>query len=210
MYLFTRQTRLAPGHFRDGMTLAVEITEKVNQITALNVGLWSSVMSPGAGTISWGAAAESLTDLEDANAKMMVDDVLMDMATRSAALTVGGVEDQVAQFLHNPAPADSNPKYVGVVQSALANGSFQRGVEVGIEIAQRGTELSGQPTAFLLGTTGPYGAVAWISSADNLKQLEDGNNAVNMNPDFIKFLDEAASSCYLPGATNQSIWQRIV
>lgn len=209
MYLFTRQTRLAAGHPRDGMEWAIGVTEKVNQITSLNVGLWTTAFSQMAGTLSWGAAVENLTDLEDANSKMMVDDILMDMAARGAELTTGGLEDRTAQFLHNDVEAGSNPKYVAVVQAQLANGSFQRGVEAGIEIAQRARQLGGQPTSFLIGTTGAFGAVAWITSCESLQDLQAAEQAVNMNPDFIKFLDEEASHCYLPGAT-QAIWQRVV
>jgi hypothetical protein len=210
MYLFTRQTRLATGHLRDGMEWAVGLTEKVNQITSLNVGLWTKMLSGQTGTLSWGSAVESLVDLEDANAKMMVDDILMDMAARGAELTTGVFEDQTAQFVHNDVDASSNPGYVYVVQAQLANGAFQRGVEAGIEIAQRAKQLGGQPTSFLIGTTGAFGAVAWITSAATLKELEQADQAVNMNPDFIKFLDDEAASCYLPGTGEQSIWQRIV
>lgn len=210
MYLFTRQTRLSPDHVRDGMEWAVGLTEKVNQITALNVGLWASMLSPGTGTISWGTTTESLTELEDASAKLMVDDMFVDMANRGAAFTNGVIEDRTAQFLHNDGDATPNPSYVAVVQSQLANGSFQRGVEAGIEIAQRAKQLGGLSTSFLIGTTGAFGSVAWITAAPTLKELEQAEQAVNMNPDFVKFLDEEASSCYLPGITTQAIWQRIV
>ena len=47
MYLFTRTGRLRPGNTREGMAWAVGVTEKVNQITSLNVGLWTTFASPG-------------------------------------------------------------------------------------------------------------------------------------------------------------------
>jgi hypothetical protein len=209
MYLFTRAVRLAPGHARDGMEWAVSLTEKVNQITALNVGLWTPVMSPAVGTLSFGCAVESATDIEDAEAKLNVEPMYLDAIERGAAMLASGADDELAQFLYNP-DQTPNPTHVAVVRTVIANGSFQRGVEVGIEIAQRATQLGTCPTSFLLATTGTYAGCGWISSAHSLKELEESEQAVNANPDFVSFLDSEASSCYLPGITTQSIWRRVV
>jgi len=208
MYLFTRQTRLAAGHERKGIEWALGITEKVNQITSLNVGLWSPILSPGPGTLSWGCAVETLSDLEDGDAKLQADPMFMDLVESGVANTDGSLEDQTATFLSNP-DSDPNASYVAVVVSQIANGRFARGVEVGIEIAQRATQLS-SPTAFLMSVTGPYAGCAWISSATSLRELEAGEQAVNGNPEFIAYLDTAASDCYLPGVTTQTIWRKVV
>jgi hypothetical protein len=72
-------------------------------------------------------------------------------------LTTGGTDDLVAQIL-SPLPATYEPpSHVTIVQSRLANGKFQRGVAVGLEIAAQATKLSGLTTSFLLATTGAYG-----------------------------------------------------
>lgn len=209
MYLFTRMTRLAPGHARDGMEWAVAVTEKVNQITSLDVGLWSPLLSPGVGSLSWGCAVETLTDLENADAKLMADPLMLDLIDRGAVVTTGLIDDETAQFFENPAAA-GDVTHVAVVRSRMANGSFVRGVEVGIEIARRATALGGLPTAFLVATTGAYGGCAWITSAPSLQALEDGERAVNGSPDFVTFLDTEATSCYVEGITEQSIWRRVL
>ena len=209
MYLFTRVTRLAPGHLRDGTEWALDVTAKVNQITSLDVGLWSPILSPGVGTLSWAAMVETLSDLEDADAKLSADAMFLDAVDRAATVTVGGVDDQTAQFIHLPT-ADVDAKYVAIVQSTLANGAFQRGVEVGVQIATQASEISGTPTSFLMGVTGQYASCAWISAAATLRELEQGEQAVNGNPDFIALLDREAATCYLPGVTTQAIWKRIV
>jgi hypothetical protein len=209
MYLFTRMARLSPAHYRDGIEWALGVTEKVNQITSLNVGLWSPILSPGLGTLSWGSAVETLSDLEDADAKLMADPMYLDVVEKGASMLVGTVEDQTAQFIHNP-PQTGETTHVAVVETSMANGSFKRGVEVGVEIAQRATDLGGSPTAFLTGVTGTYAGCAWITSATSLAELERGEQAVNTNMDFIAFLDKEAAGCYLPGVTKQSIWRRLV
>ena len=209
MYLFTRTARLSPGHALDGLEWAVELTHKVNQVTSLNVGLWTPTLSPGVGTLSWGAAVETLSDLEDAEAKLMVDPLYLDAIAKGATITTGDINDMTAQFIHNP-PAPPNATHVAVVQAQIANGSFQRGVEVGIEIAQRATDIGTAPTSFLMGVTGAYAGCAWISAATSLRELEASEQAVNGNPDFISYIDSEASACYLPGVTTQSIWRRVV
>jgi hypothetical protein len=209
MYLFTRQAQLALGQQRAGLEWAIAITEKVNQITALDVGLWSPVLSPGLGTMSWGAAVESLGDLEDADAKLMADPMYLDALERGAAFLTGTADDQVAQFLVNP-DSDANATHVAVVQSRLANGAFARGVETGIAIAEKATAIGGQPTAFLLATTGDYAGCAWITSAPSIRALEAAEQKVNADPGFISFLDQEAGTCFVEGITTQSIWRRIV
>lgn len=208
MYLYTRMMKLAHGHVQDGIEWAVDITGKVNQVTSLNVGLWVPTLSPGLGRLSFGAAVEHLTDLEDAQAKLNVDAMFLDAVQRGAEVTEASVDDQVAQFVHMPA-IDFEPSYVAVVLSQLANGNFQRGVAAGIEIATQATAISGLPTAFLVGTTGAYGGCGWITSGRSLKEVEEGEQAVNASLDFIGLVDRE-SVCYLPGATTQTIWQRIV
>jgi hypothetical protein len=209
MYLFTRQARLEPEHQLTGVEWAISITEKVNQITSLNVGLWTPMLSPGLGTLSWGAAVESLGDLEDADAKLMADPMYLDALGKGAEFISGGADDQVAQFISNPA-SDANTSHVAVVQSTLANGAFARGVEVGVAIAEKATELGGLPTAFLLASTGTYAGCAWITSATSIRQLEAAEQAVNGDPSFIAMVDKDAATCFVEGITTQSIWRRIV
>jgi hypothetical protein len=148
MYLFTRTTRLGATHAMDGMEWAVAMTEKVNQITSLNIGLWSPILSPAIGTLTWGTFVESLSDIEDAEAKLMADSIYVDLANQGAQLSNGTLDDQVATVL-SPLPADANPTHIAVVQSELANGHFERGVGAGLEIAAKATEIAGLDTVFL-------------------------------------------------------------
>jgi hypothetical protein len=209
MYLFTRQARLAPGRTREAVAWAIGITEKVNQITSLDLGLWTPVLSPGLGTMSFGTAVESLGDLEDADAKLSVDNLFQDAVEGGAHFLAGNVEDETGQFVHNPAAPD-NTSHVAVVRAQLANGSLRRGIEVGVEIAQRASTIGGAPTAFLLSTTGSYGGCAWITSATSMRELETAEQAVNGDASFLTYLDEEAAGCFVEGATTQGIWRRVV
>jgi hypothetical protein len=191
------------------MEWAIAITEKVNQITSLNVGLWTPILSPAVGSLSFGCAVETLTDIENGEAKLLADPMYLDAAQRGAELTTGQLDDRAASYVSGGGDIGFNPTHVAVVQSQLANQCLARGVAAGIAIAERATELSGLPTAFLVGTTGGYGDVAWITSAQSLADLEAGEQKTNFDPDFVKMVDDSAD-CFLPGVTTQEIWRRIV
>jgi hypothetical protein len=209
MYLFTRRTRLAPKHQLDGIEWAAAIAEKVNQVTALDVGVWTPVMSPGLGTLSFGCAVETLTDLENAEAKLMADPIYLDLATKGAEMSTGQLDDMVAQYLVGGGDLGFAPTHVAVVQSQLANGSLQRGIAAGVAIAEKATQIGGLSTAFLVGTTGVYGGIAWMTAAPTLADLERTEQTVNTNPEFLELVD-SSSECYLGGVTTQEIWRRIV
>ena len=210
MYLFTRTARLRPGNTRGGVAWAVGITERVNQITGLGVGLWTTSMSPGLGTLSWTTTVEHLSDLDDANAKLMVDDMFVDEVDRGSVFGDGaGADDEVAQLLHGAVDPSAAPQCAMVVRSEVLPGAFARGIEAGIEIASRATALGGLPTLFLVSTTGKYGGVAWITLADSIAELESGEQQANSDAAFIGYVDEVAPGCYQPGITTQTIFTRI-
>jgi hypothetical protein len=210
MYLFTRTARLRPGNTRDGLAWAVGVTERVNQITGLAVGLWTPTLSPGVGTLSWTTSVEHLTDLDDANAKLMVDDLFVEELDRGATFGEGvGADDEVAQILYGDVDPARNPQWAMVVRSEIQPGAFANGMEAGVEIATRAAAIGGLTTLFLASTTGKYGGVAWITLADGLAELEAGEQQVNSDPGFLKYVDEVAPGRYIPGVTTQTIFSRI-
>ena len=62
-YLFTRSVQLARGNPTDAMAWAVKITEKVNGIAETPVLLWSSILSPDVGRLTWSTAVEDLSTI---------------------------------------------------------------------------------------------------------------------------------------------------
>jgi len=209
MYLFTRQAQLGNAQQTKALEWAVGITEKVNQITSMNVGLWSPILSPGVGVLSWGCGAESVGDLEDADAKLLADPMYVDAVEQGAAFITGTVNDRLAQYIENPT-ADPKATHVTVVEAQLRGGALKHGIEIGVEIAQKATKIGGAPTAFLLGSTGAYGGCAWITSATSIRELETAEQKVNGDSKFIALLDKEAPECFVDGTATQSIWRRIV
>lgn len=210
MYLFSRTARLERGRTREAMAWAVGITEKVNQITSLNVGLWTTALSPGVGTLSWTTVVENLTQVEDAEAKLMVDDGYVDLVDQGAQFRSGdAVNDIVGQIVSGELDPSRQPTHAAVVEATLAPGGFAKGVEAGIEIADRVTKLCGLPTVFMIASTGRYGGVAWLTTASSLAELEQAEQATNGDPDFIRYIDEVAPKVYQAQGTMQTLFRRI-
>ena len=204
MYLFTRTGRLGSGNMTQSMTWAHSITEKVNQVTDLNVSLWTTLFSPALGTLTWTAIVEDMSALENADAKLMVDNGYLLLAEEGAHfLNSAGLDDSLAQFMTPmaaPEPGAPGPQCATVVRATIAPGGFVRGVELGVKIAARASEVTGAPTAFLSGVTGVYGQIAWVSTYDTVDQMQHALQAIGTDPTLIGLIDSEASQCYQPAA----------
>lgn len=209
MYLYSRQVQLALEHRPDGVEWAVDMTAKVNEISDLQVSLWAPLLSPGVTQLSFVAVVESLAEVEVSQAKMLAEPMYQDLAKRGAKLLTGSVDDESAQYVTDISEMTSFPSYTTIVRASLANGSLQKGIAAGVEIAEAATKLTGLRTSFLVATTGVYGAVAWVTGAETFTDIEQAGQKVNSDPDFLALVD-GHSTCYIAGAATQTMAQRIV
>ena len=212
MYLFSRSARLGPGNLREAMAWSVDMTEKVNQVSELDVSLWSTAFSPGLGTLVWTARVDDLAVLEATDAKLIADDGYHSLVEKGVKFASGdAIDDALIQLVHaDPDAATSAPQYASVVRSVLTPGSSTRGIEFGIEIAQRAKKITGRPISFGVAATGPYGGVDWISLYDSVEQLQKAQEATTADADFTKFVDSEAGKLYLSGVTVQTVYRKIV
>jgi hypothetical protein len=210
MYLFSRQARLAPGNTRKGMAFAAGVTEKVNQITALNVSLYAQVFSPEVGTLAWTAVVPDLETLEAASDKLLADDGYISMIDDAADLMMGAPDDVLGQILYGQPDPNRQIEYATTVQAECVPGRFERGIELGIEIAQRVEKITGTPMLFGSTMTGQYGGVSWISVHPNIRSVEADEAALAADTSFVKFLDKETGSVYGGGALpRQLLFRRI-
>jgi hypothetical protein len=212
MYLFSRSTRLGPSNQREAMEWSVNVTQKVNQISELEVSLWTTVFSPAVGTLAWTAAAETLAQLEATNDKLVADDSYLSLVEEGAKFSSGdAIDDAVVQLiLADPDAANTQPQYATVVQAVLTPGSSARGIEIGVEIAQRVKKVTGRPTSFGAALAGPYGGVGWFIVYDTVEQLQAAGEAIDADASFVQFVDKEASKLYQVGATVQTAYRRII
>ncbi len=211
MYLFYRSARMGAGDIREQMSWATKVTEKVNQISETPVTLWTSVFSPGQGTLVWTTMVEHLHTLESNFDKLLADEGYLDLVAQAAKWESSSpIDDGLIQYLTTPEEREQPPAYSTVVTATLAPGSFTHGVEVGLEIAQRAQKITGIPVQFAIATTGAYGEIGWLAGYDSIEQLEQGQQALNGDPTFAAYLDAEAKNSYLPGSAKQIAYRRIV
>jgi hypothetical protein len=209
MYLFSRTTRLSGGQGRRGVEWAMGMAERVNAGTDLEVGLWGHAYSAGVGTIAWTAFVPDMGVLEAANDKLLADDSYVGAVDQGAALTEGGVDDLLAQVVYGEPDPEREIRYVTSVQSVCANGQIARGIEVGVEIAQRAEAIIG-PTMFVTSVTGPYGGVGWLTGFEDVHKMAAAQQALAADEKFLQLVDKEAAKTYAedPAASVQTIWRR--
>jgi len=211
MFLFSRTARLAPGNTKAAMTWATAVTEKVNQISGLPVGLYMQTFSPEVGRLAWSTFAPDLATLETANDKLTADEGYLSLIDSGAKFALGGADDLLSQIVHG-APDPNRPiEYVSTVTTTCANGSVMRGIELGVEIAQRVEKATGLPVLFGAAATGNYGAVGWITGYTDINELERAQTTLAANADFGKFVDKNVPGVYVddPTATQQLVFRKI-
>jgi len=210
MYLFSRTVRLGAGNPEKQLAWALKITEKVNQISETLVDLWSSVFSPNAQTLVWTTTVEELLTLETVESKLISDSGYVSLVEEGAAHASGDpVDDGLLQFVFaDPATAEVDATYATTVQATLAPGGSARGMELGVETAQRAGKVSGCPTSFCASLTGTYGGVEWVSVYSSIEQLQRGQEAIGADAEFAQMVDKELSKVYLPGAI-QLAWRKI-
>jgi hypothetical protein len=211
MYLFSRQIRFGPGNTRDQMEWALAQTEKVNQITGLQVGLYMQVYSPEVGAVGWSTFVPDLAALEAAGDKLNADDSFVAAIDKGSAMTVGGASDSLAQVIYGEPDPNRQIEYVTVVRAVCATGNVAKGMEAGVGLAQRAEKIMGTPSLFLADVTGNYGGVAWASGYENVQALETAQQALNRDEGWAKFVDKETKGVYAeePSLTTQIIYRRL-
>jgi hypothetical protein len=212
MYLFSRRARLAPGNTREAMMWATSITEKVNQIVGLNTSLFAQTYSPEVGTLVWSTFVPDLATLESANDKLLVDDGYVSMVDAGAKFSQGGIDDTLLQLITGDSDPSRQVDYATTIRTVCATGSVARGIELGVEIAQRAEKTIGIPVMFATSATGPYGTVAWITGYADVQALEAANQALAADTMFGEFVDKNVRGVYAedPAATESLMYRRIV
>ena len=212
MYLFSRRARLAPGNTRAAMAWATDITEKASQVGGLPLSLYAQVFSPMVGTIVWSTFAPDLAALEAATDKLNADDGFISASDAGAKFVLADEDDALLQVVYGEPDPNRPVEYVSTVQSVCATGGLTKGIELGVEIAQRVEKAAGLPTMFVTGTTGVYGSVGWITGYADIKELEATQQKLAADTKFAEFVDKSVRGVYSEEqmATNQLVYRRIV
>jgi hypothetical protein len=183
----------------------------VNQIVSLNTSLFAQTYSPEVGTLVWSTFVPDLATLESANDKLLVDDGYVSMVGAGAKFSQGSIDDTLLQVITGDPDPNRQVEYATTIQAVCATGSVARGMELGVEIAQRAEKVVGIPVMFATAATGPYGAVAWITGYADVHELEAANQKLAADTKFGEFVDKNVRGVYAedPATTESLMYRRI-
>ena len=141
-----------------------------------------------------------------------VDEGYTSLLDAGAKFAPGGADDILAQIVHGAPDPNRQVEYVTVVRSVCAAGAITKGIELGVEIAQRAEKVTGEPTMFVTSATGNYGGVSWITGSADIKTLESSQQKIAADTKFGEFVDKSVKGVYVeaPDVTQTLIYRRIV
>ena len=202
MYRFARMVQLT-GNPTKSTEWAVTIGEKVNQISEVPFTLWTTVLSPAVGLCAWTTTVDTVAEIETLEAKLVVDSgYLTLLAAGSEHIIPGSVNDSLATIIHESPRARSGTfHYASITAAQVQPGQFRRGVELGVEFAQKAHALTGLETSFEAAVTGNMGTITWLLAADTLEQLQRGEDTLNGDESFVTLIDTDGAKAYQPTAT---------
>jgi hypothetical protein len=207
MYLFSRQRIANPASGRAATAFAREVTERVRVLTGRDIHTWVSAFSGPTNRFAFTTWLEHLDELETTFDKLGADNGYGDFVEKGAGMFLGTAEDALLQVVHG-VPGDEIPSYTTVTMAEARADALVGGIELGIELAQTATAITGLPTMFVHAVTGPYAGCAWLTGVADLTALETSEAALMSNAGWLELLGRAGD-CYQPGARTE-VWRRLV
>jgi len=200
MYIVGRSRRINQAQGRAAGAAAIEAGSRASELLGSPVFVWSSLFSAEGPTVSWSTRVEHLADAVAIDDKLFADEGFAQWAEDNDGLFSGPTSDVISQVVHG-APTGPPKAYVLVTRAVCANGSLTEGIGVGIELAEAATRITGIPVAFLTAVVGDYGGVGWMSTAEDLAEVEAANAALAADDDWLKLVDRAGHA-YTPGTSS--------
>jgi hypothetical protein len=208
-YLFSRSVQLTRAHLLDSMAWSVSLTEKANAISETPIALWSSLMSPDTGRLTWTTVVEDLSSVTATLDKLMADAGYVELVEEGTRFTDGtGATDGLVRFVHADRDGVETAQFSTVVRAVVAPGAWASGAVLGVEIAQRAKAITGRPTSFGVSQSGSYGEVGWIALYDSIDQVQAAAEALAADAGFAKLLDDNAGT-WIAGEGSQVINRRV-
>ncbi len=207
MYLFTRQGRLTRGV--EGAQWAAAIRDHASKIIENDVGLWATVYSSAAGTMTWTSWWNDLGSLDAAMRRLTGDQHYVELVVEGIQYMPNGVDDTLYQSLYLTEGDLASTNVVATVRAVSAVGKAVEAVTSGVTIAQKFESITGRPSAFYVNVTGNYGGVGWLSAYEDFAAFEVANDKVASDDSWLKYLDSL--SCYGTdvNATQATLFQRV-
>ncbi|HEY5092963.1 MAG TPA: hypothetical protein VII60_06825 [Acidimicrobiales bacterium] len=165
-----------------------------------DVGVWTTVLSPGVGTVTWTSMWEDLSAVEKGFMSINTNAKYLELAAKGIDFVNGPINDTLYETVYAGNAPSEDATYVGTVSAVCAPGNYARGMMGGVEIAQAVEKATGVSTGFLAAQTGPYGSVIWIAGYKNIAAFEAAQHALAADTNFVELID-ATTGAYQPDST---------
>lgn len=92
--------------------------------------------------------------------------------------------------------------------AVIANGKLDRATEWAVEMAEYMAQITGIGIATLADSYGTFGGLTWIAAFDSAAQVDQVNEALTQEPEWIKRINDA-EDLFLPGSGQVWLNRRI-
>lgn len=167
------------------MAASIEIGGNPNAISV--TGTWESMGAYQAARASYLADAE------------------IGGAINLAANVADMVEDRIAQVLR---PPGERAEFSAVNFAEMDLTAIAEAIPFVLEVAEKASATTGMETGVVQARTGLASTVAWVTHADSLQTLQDSNDKLMADPEFLAFYARSAT-CMVPGTLIQTLRQRV-
>jgi len=205
MYLFTRNARVLSGG-NEIVTDLIALTDFVNRNTELDVSLYSMILGPEPGTISWSTLVTNRSELVDAGDKLAPRDEYWEIVGRVGA-HMTPTTDALLTPIHATGDIGQKPDFVSTIWGQAA-APIPAVAGWCIEMADLATSITGAPIVLSANSIGPMGQFGFMSSGSSVDELEERTQTIWADERYMAKLGES-DGMFQPGVGGTSTWRKV-
>jgi hypothetical protein len=190
MYIFNRSTMLNRHRLVEATGAAVEVAGMVTEITGLAVSVFATRYGQPLNTVGWSTRVDTQAELQEANDKLMANQDYLGWLSSRSELFEDAASDQLSTVVSSTL-AGAPKRFYTVLTAAAANGRMADAIAFGVRAQKFVADTTGLATAFLSAVYGPFGAVAWLTGADSMSDLDSLAAMQMTNADYHALVAEA-------------------
>jgi hypothetical protein len=210
MIIYQRSVTLQ-GPVQDVLPWAMEITQRVNDTTKLEVSLWQGMFGMPLGTVVWSSLVDGLAAVEEAHTTLGQATDFLDLQGKAADWIQLPGEDRLLRSIHvtggEYARADVGAYAEGTL-AVPAAGRLAEAAKWGVEISNLHTEVTGQPVIFGSNAFSAYGELGWLAISADAAGIDRAAEAIAADERYAKSLD-TAGPLFAEGNSRRTLARRI-
>lgn len=210
MIIFQRMVTF-DGPVQEVTPWAMEITERVNHTTDLDVSLWQGLFGGPLGTFAWSTLVDNLTALEASFDALGADAAFLDLQAKASDWVSTPGEDRLLRMVHQTGGEYRRPDvgaYAEVTSAVPADGKYGQVGVWAVEIADLHAQVTDSSVLFCTSAYGDFGAVAWLGLYESAAALDNGADAISKDTDYIAAID-AGAGLFVEGSATRTLGRRI-